>query len=143
MQLSIRFPTQELQAAVLRIETALNREREPVRRALLDKLRSLALKDFDAKSRGGAGADGTTWKRKQAPGRIGIDTGELRASLRVRSGGVGADVWAEYTAPHAEVFDAQRRLLPEEYPDAWKAALEPAVEQWAEKLIQEKLDQVR
>ena len=144
-QFKISFPFQEIAALAQRAQTALS-QRTEIRRELADTLQKLIRQDFQTKSQGGMGVDGIHWAPRRSavahrkrPRPIGVHKGTLSNSLKVESGVGRVDVVAKYIAPHAEVFDKQRPLLPESCPQEWQALFDNQVAAWAEQRIQKEV----
>ena len=93
---------------------------------------------FDAKSRGGGGADGRKWRdlapatkaakaRRGGSSRIGVDRGDLRRGLdRGAAGNVREVTRTRATVgvevPHARHFAAARPIVPGRFPRPWRGA---------------------
>jgi hypothetical protein len=159
LQFQIEIPREALAVDVANAESALGpggaggggSGASSDRGAMLDRvastLKELILRDFDVKSAGGAGADGTKWladksvtvKAKGGDSRIGVRSGELKNSLKVDRGVGDADLIAAFESDHAKFFDRARPLIPETLPSAWDEAVSAIVAPWAEQVIEREI----
>lgn len=136
----MRINRPNLERLVDRAVGELRKRRSDLRRRNAVLLRRLVLDDFDLKSGGGRGVTGR-WRpiseetiRRKGSKRIGIEHGDLRASLVVRSEGDLA--WsAEFTSEHAAFFDATRPLLPDGLPDVWDRQISESIVRWGEDVL--------
>ena len=62
MAVSVRFPMNEIVASVRNVQGKLERDRQNLLKILGVQLLSFIQQDYQTKGRGGAGADGKTWK---------------------------------------------------------------------------------
>lgn len=139
----LTFDIRPLVGAVGRIPRRLAERRPQLLRRWGRAIVDRAHRDFDIKSRGGIGSDGIQWaplkpatlRRKKGVSRIGISSGLLEEPagdlIRVNR----RSVTAGFADAHAEFFDEQRPLIPEELPDDWRRYLEQLTETWGEEAL--------
>lgn len=138
MSVSVEFDAADTMARIQRVRDRLRERRPQLLRAWGRELLDRAHRDFDAKSAGGQGSDGSSWKpllpatvrRKGGSTRIGVRSGELEQPagdlIRLNR----SSVTAGFGDAHAEYFDEQRPLLPERMPDAWYQHLAQMALEW-------------
>ncbi len=110
-------------------------------------LKRLVEEDFRIKSRGGTGAGSIKWRRlkqstinRKNSDIIGIEFGDMLASLRVTSGGGQSVLEISFDNEHAEFFDMERSLLPDGDVPQWLSELEPLIEEVLTQQIQRQID---
>lgn len=147
--LRIQFPLSEIQAFARKAARLPDdpQTRRPMLQEIARTLKDMALAAFDAKAAGGTGSDGITWKNdrpetwsQKKTNRIGVESGEMRSSLKGTVGEGGADVAIVFTAPHAKHFDRRRTLLPEKLPSAWNREVERIVVDRMTRALQKKVN---
>ncbi len=147
------------------IADSLSQGLEDVLLAVGTEMTGYVMEDFEAKSRGGSGADGTQWKpldpktikrkAKRAKGgntqtQIGVDTGLMRASAMPGLASQAAEnaapieiqgneVTVGFRRRYSKYFDKSRTLIPDPIPQEWVDAAEEIVEQWVTDLWNQRI----
>jgi hypothetical protein len=147
--LVVDFPIAQIRDLATRSRLALDRKRQAIQQTLGMVVKNLVLDAFNVKSHGGRGSDGISWRpdkpetvRNKRSAVIGVNTRQMLDSLTVTVGGAAAenpavpDIVVAFTAPHAEYFDEDRQLLPDDLPDAWASAIEGPVRDWVQATVQ-------
>jgi hypothetical protein len=145
---SVYFPEQEVLHAIGDAERSVNEAIPSLVKAIGIYLLGKIQINYKQMARGGAGADGTSWrplapstlKRKGGRSEIGVDTGLQLASASpgfLGSDGRGGNIFEVsgdvlvigFGRNYSRYFDEARPLIPEQLPQAWVDEIDGMVNQ--------------